>query len=204
MNLFERLYCYREKAGKHERENYLTELLAGVLEHDHALCCYLCEKADLQVLPGTRFRIRTQVSYSEGQPDIVIDSHASGLFLLIECKLEAGEGDKQLQRYYAIAEASKAKNRAVIFLTKYYEPARKIPATYLRWHELHKVVAQNQTSVLNTLFCQYLSHNRLHLSMSFTTADLLTLEQISATTAKMDEVLDSIEWKFRGRWSNWV
>jgi hypothetical protein len=200
VNLFERLYCYREKAAKNERENYLTELLAGVLERCPALCHRLCERAGVPMPVGTPFRVRTQVSYPTGRPDLVLDSEAASLLLLIECKLEAGEGVGQLQSYQQIAQASQAKHAAILFLTKYYEPDRQLPGlSYLRWHELFRFVQQLSPPVseIVTLFSDYLTHHRLHHTMSFTAADLLALEQIAATTAKMDEVLYNVEWLFR-------
>jgi hypothetical protein len=200
VTLFERLYTYREKAGKHERENYFTELLAGVLERCPALCHHLCEHAGVPMPLGTAFRVRTQVSYPTGRPDLVLDAEAAGLLLLIECKLEAGEGAGQLQSYQQIAQASQAKHAAILFLTKYYEPDRHLSGlAYLRWHQLFSFVQQlpPPVSEIVTLFSDYLIHHRLHHTMSFTAADLLALEQIAATTAKMDEVLYSVEWLFR-------
>jgi hypothetical protein len=201
MTLFERLYCYREKPKKHERENYLTELLAGVLERCPALCQQLCAHAGTPLPAGTVFRVRTQVSYPAGRPDLVLEAEAAGgLLLLIECKLEASEGLGQLASYQQIAQASPARHKAILFLTKYFEPDRQLPGlAYLRWHQLFRFVQllPPPVSEIVTLFCEYLTHHRLHHAMSFTAADLLALEQIAATTAKMDEVLYSVEWLFR-------
>ncbi|RZJ94545.1 MAG: hypothetical protein EOO60_02820 [Hymenobacter sp.] len=200
MNLFERLYTYREKVGKHERENYLTELLAGVLERSPALCQLLCTHAGVSVPSDTIFRVRTQVSYPAGRPDLVLDAEAAGLLLLVECKLEAGEGSGQLESYQRIAQASSATHKAILFLTKYYEPPRPVAGlAYLRWHQLFGFVQQlpSPVSEIVTLFSDYLTHHHLHHTMSFTAADLLALEQIAVTTAKMDEVLYSVEWLFR-------
>lgn len=202
MTLFERLYCYREKAGKHERENYLTELLAGTLERCSVLCHRLCEYAGVPMPAGTAFRVRTQVPYSTGRPDLVLDAEAGGLLLLIECKLEAGEGPGQLESYQHIAQTSPATHKAILFLTKYYEPPRPLPGlAYLRWHQMFGFIQQLPLPVSETvtLFSDYLTHHRLHHTMSLTAADLLALEQIAATTAKMDEVLYSVEWLFRDK-----
>lgn len=202
MTLFERLYSYREKANKNERENYLTELLAGVLARSTALCHRLCEHAGVPVPPGTAFRVRTQVSYLAGRPDLVLDAEAAGLLLLVECKLEAGEGLGQLESYQHIAQASPATHKAILFLTKYYEPPRSLPGlAYLRWHQLFSFVQQlpPPISEIITLFSDYLTHHHLHHTMSFAAADLLALEQITATTAKMDEVLYHVEWLFRDK-----
>lgn len=72
---------------------------------------------------------------------------------------------------------------------------------YLRWYQLFVFVQQllPPVSEIVTLFSDYLTHHRLHHIMSFTAADLLALEQIAATTAKMDEVLYNVEWLFRDK-----
>jgi hypothetical protein len=151
---------------------------------------------------GTGFRVRTQVPYPTGRPDLVLDAEAAGLLLLIECKLEAGEGPNQLQTYQQITKASLVKHVAILFLTKYYEPDRQLPGlSYMRWHQLFGFVQQlpPPVSEIVTLFSDYLIYHRLHHTMSFTAADLLALEQIAATTAKMDEVLYNVEWLFRDK-----
>lgn len=196
MNLFERLYRYREKAGKHERENYLTELLAAVLERYPALINSLCTHAKLTVPADTKFRVRTQVSYAEGQPDIVLNSISGGFLLLIECKLEAGEGDKQLERYQQILATNSAAQRGLIFLTKYYELPPK-PIESLRWYQLFELLAKLPASDLLTSFREYLTHHRLHKPMTFLASDLIALEQMQATIAKMDEVISPLEREFR-------
>jgi hypothetical protein len=197
VNLFERLYRYREKAGKHERENYLTELLASVLEMNSGLCHRLCAYANLSVPTGTKFRVRTQVSYAEGQPDIILESVAHDLLLLIECKLEAGQGHKQLERYQLIVEASDAPHKGIIFLTKYYELPGDPSISCLRWYQLFSFLPQLPTGEILTLFEKYLVSHQLHKPMNFLPADLVALEQIQSTIAKMDEVLSPIEWQFR-------
>ncbi|UPL50222.1 PD-(D/E)XK nuclease family protein [Hymenobacter sublimis] len=197
MTLFERLYRYREKEGKHERENYLTELLAAVLERNPALCLRLCEYAGLSVPANTKFSIRTQVSYVEGQPDIVLESAANGVFLLIECKLEAGEGHEQLKRYQRILVSSSAQHKRIIFLTKYFESPNDTSVSCLRWYQLFSFLAPLPAGDLLTAFTQYLTLHQLHKPMNFLPADLVALEQIQSTIAKMDEVLSPLEWLFR-------
>ena len=197
MNLFERLYRYREKAGKHERENYLTELLAVVLEHYPPLITRLCEHAKLTVPAGSSFRVRTQVSYAHGQPDIVLESVAGDIFLLIECKLEAGEGHEQLKRYQRIVQAENATQRGIIFLTKYYESPDDPLVAPLRWYQLFSFLIPLSAGELLTLFRDYLIYHRLHKPMNFLAADLIALEQMQATITKMDEVLNPLEWEFR-------
>ena len=198
MSLFERLYHYREQPSKNQRENYLTELLAAILEELPALTKLICEQAGIVVPPATLFRIRTQVRYDQGQPDIVVDSVANGIYLLIECKLEAGEGLDQLERYQDILSTQPAPHKALVFLTKYYEPRPK-PVVCLRWHQLYQLLATLESCQLLTLFREYLIVHDLHKTMAFHTADLVALEHMPATIAKMDEVLSPVEAHFRAR-----
>ena len=197
MNLFERLYRYREKAGKHERENYLTELLASVLERNQSLCHQLCKYANVPVPADTRFLVRTQVSYADGQPDIVLESVTHDSLLLIECKLEAGQGHEQLKRYQSIAKVSTASHKGIIFLTKYYESPGDSSVHCLRWYQLFDFLLPLPSGELVTFFKEYLILHQLQKPMNFLPADLVALEQIQSTIAKMDEVLSPIEWQFR-------
>ncbi|MBO3273510.1 PD-(D/E)XK nuclease family protein, partial [Hymenobacter defluvii] len=197
MNLFERLYRYREKASKHERENYLTELLATILERNPSLITILCTDAGINLPSRSVYTIRTQQSYAEGRPDIVIETAAHEVLLLIECKLEAGEGHEQLANYQRILAASSAAQKGIIFLTKYYEAPRAKPVVCLRWYQLFQRLSKLPDSELLSLFREYLIFHRLHQPMSFQSADLLALEQIQATITKMDEILTPIEWEFR-------
>ena len=197
LNLFERLYRYREKQGKHERENYLTELLAAVLERNQTLCIRLCDYAHLAVPPGTKFRVRTQVSFAEGQPDVVLESLSSDVLLLIECKLEAGEGHEQLERYQRIIKGSSATHKAIVFLTKYYQAPGDASIHCLRWYQLFSFLSPLPSADLVTFFIEYLTLHQLHKPMNFLPADLVALEQIASTIAKMDEVLSPLEWLFR-------
>lgn len=197
MSFFERLYTYRQKEGKHERENFLTELLAGILRTNPVLLQAFIRWAGLSVEQADMPEVRTQVHHPEGIPDLVISTTDGKLLLLVECKLEAKEGTEQLKRYEAILARCAAPQSAVVFLTKYYEPPSAGAVRYLRWHQLYAMSKQAAGDGLLTEFQQYLAFHNLHHPMSFTPTDLLVLENIAATTRKMDEVLSSLETLFR-------
>ncbi len=198
VSLFERLYVYRQKEGKNDRENYLTELLAGVLRATPQLLEALLGRVGLGQVAGQALEVQTQVSHPEGRPDISIRSADGKVMLLVECKLEAGEGDEQLSRYEAILARCGPVYGVVLFLTKYYEPPRAGQVQYLRWHDLYALSGKVEGGELLEGFREYLALHSLHLHMSFSPIDLLTLENIQANLRKMDEVLNTVEPLFRG------
>lgn len=199
MSLFEKLYSYREKEGKNDRENYLTELFAGVLRLNPTMATALLRRAGLGEAGEAigPLVIETQTRHPEGIPDLTIRSPDSRLLLLVECKIEAGEGDDQLARYEAILTRLQPQRGAVLYLTKYYEApqAGHTQVRYLRWYEVYQLadaVALPNGEILQG-FKDYLTYHSLNHPMSFTTTDLLALESIRGTIRTMDEVLTGIE-----------
>jgi len=85
MSFFERLYTYRQKEGKHERENFLTELLAEVLRSSRPLAISLLNKAGLPSVPSDKeLIVETQIRYQEGIPNIVVRTLDNDTLLLVE------------------------------------------------------------------------------------------------------------------------
>lgn len=196
MSFFERLYTYRQKEGKHERENFLTELLAEVLRGSRPLAMSLLNKAGLPSVPtGKEFVVETQTRYQEGIPDIVVRTLDNDTLLLVECKLEAAEGDEQLARYEAIIGRLLPTHGATLYLTKYYEVPREghSRTKYIRWYDIYRLTSQLTGGELLEEFKAYLAHHGLHHPMSFTTTDLLALESIRGTIRTMDEALSGVD-----------
>lgn len=196
MSFFERLYAYRQKDGKNDRENFLTELLAEMLRTSRPLALSLLSKAGITpVAASMALIVETQVRYQEGIPDLVVRTLDNSILLLVECKLEAEEGNSQLARYEAILERVCPTHGATLYLTKYYEAPREgHPLTrYIRWHDVFKLVSELPGEALLENFKAYLAYHSLHHPMSFTTTDLLALESIRGTIRTMDEALSGVD-----------
>jgi hypothetical protein len=196
MSFFERLYTYRQKEGKSDRENFLTELLAGVLRTSEPLTSKLLRTAGLPAaVASEELIIETQTRYAEGIPDLIVRTSDNRILLLVECKVEAEEGDKQLLRYEAILKRLHPTYGAALYLTKYYETVREgHPLTrYMRWYDIYRLACQVTGGELLEEFKLYLTHHSLHHPMSFTTTDLLALESIRGTIRTMDEALSGVD-----------
>ena len=194
MSLFEQLYTYRQKEGRNDRENFLTELLAAMLRtYPQLLAIFLARIGLGHTIADCKIEVKTQVGYPEGRPDIIITSDSGNLLVLVECKLESEEGDNQLLRYEEIIKRCEPAYHAVVFLTKYYEPPRPGSAKHLRWHDLYSMSQQiADGGDLLAGFQDYLKLHNLHHPMTFLLTDLIALENIQAATRKMDEVLTPI------------
>lgn len=196
MSFFERLYTYRQKEGKNDRENFLTELLAGVLRTSEQLTSALLAFAGLPaVIAGEAWIIETQTRHPEGIPDLIIRTNDNRILLLVECKVEAEEGDEQLKRYEAILKRLGPAHGAALYLTKYYEAPRKeyLLTRYARWYDIYRLACHVNGGELLKEFKAYLTCQNLHHPMSFTTTDLLALESIRGTIRTMDEALSGVD-----------
>jgi hypothetical protein len=196
MSFFERLYTYRQKEGKNDRENFLTELLAGVLCSSEQLTAALLTRAGLPAaIPGEALVIETQIRYPEGIPDLIVRTNSNRILMLVECKVEAEEGDEQLARYEAILRRLKPTFGAALYLTKYYEAPRKeyVLTRYARWYDIYRLASQVDGGELLNEFKAYLTCQNIHHPMSFTTTDLLALESIRGTIRTMDEALSGVD-----------
>jgi hypothetical protein len=196
MSFFERLYTYRQKDGKNDRENFLTELLAEMLRNSRPIALRLLNKAGIPpIAASTALIIETQARYQEGIPDLVVRTLDNSILLLVECKLEAAEGDSQLARYEAILKRLLPAHGATLYLTKYYEAPREgHPLTrYMRWYDVYRMASELSGGGLLEDFKAYLACHSLHHPMSFTTTDLLALESIRGTIRTMDEALSGVD-----------
>lgn len=193
-SLFTKLYSYRQRENRHNKENFLTEILAFCLEHDlkfrSACLLHLGIKE-----PSGKIEVRTQSSYTDkGRPDVELRwDHAH---LLIECKVEHVERKDQLKDYVAILNASNAPQKFLVYLTKYYEekgsPDGSIPFHLMRWYEIYSRISSEMDSITLQLK-DYLKEEGMHQSSEFNKDDQIALRSINYTISKMNEVLDQVK-----------
>jgi hypothetical protein len=191
-SIFSRLYSYRQTENKNQEENFLIEIFAFCLQTDEIFCEAFFKK--LSIWATSDVIVKTQCVYVEGRPDIEIMS--DNLKLLIECKVEQQEGIEQLSRYANILEKSDENEKHLLYLTKYYEyktsPSDNIKFYQLRWADIHDLISIDNQQITIQLQ-QYLKEQGMSEAKNFNHIDLVTLQNISSTISKMDEVLDGIK-----------
>lgn len=197
-SIFTRTYQYRERENKNNLENYLIEIFAFSLENDFKFR----ENFFSEIGFDEKFDvyINTQSTYKGfGRPDIEIRN--SNSILLIECKVESTERKNQLKDYLKILKNSDYENKWLIYLTKYYETknieigSSNIIYLNYKWWDIYNLIGNNHSSITKQLKL-FLKENNIAMNKNFNTIDLISLDSISRTISKMDEVIDSVREHF--------
>lgn len=185
-SIFTKTYKFRQKVGKHEKENYLTEIFAYCLQIDEILIEDFLKKCLIPVSFFEKdYKVETQKSYSQGRPDIVIQS--SNTLILIECKVGSPLDIDQLKKYQQILVSDKRPNKHLIFLSKYHEVGLPKNVKTIRWHEVYSLSSLHE---LCKELKKYLKDENMNAIQRFDNADLKTLLKITDTVKKMNEILD--------------
>jgi len=135
------------KWSRRQNENFHTEalvhLLRHVLKHDSKVAVNLLRRLTgglLKLKPedANLVRISTWVKTSTGKPDIEIKTKDHLIY--IEVKVEAGLGDRQLERYRIdLQKKSAFKSKSLILLTRYpfvFKEDDEKPDLIIYWYEI--------------------------------------------------------------------
>lgn len=205
MSLFRALYAYRQTESKNQQENYLTELLAFVLEHDEIFrtkFLKLFVKDD--IIPNNiSVKIKTQTPRKFGA-DIIVKAcmNDKPIWILhIENKIWSEENwnpkEKmpQLDTYdEVLKEENTFEKKYLFFLTlKPWEQGDRIFSSmfaHRRWHQVYKELETMDFDVLSTTrqFKEYLEAIGFDKSHQFETLD--NFEYYGKYNYILDEVLD--------------
>ncbi|MCB9053310.1 MAG: PD-(D/E)XK nuclease family protein [Lewinellaceae bacterium] len=193
-SVFSKLYSYRQRENKNNRENYLTEVFAYCLEHDLVFFRAFMNLIELKEVPD-KYTVATQVKYGEGNPDIEIKWN--GAHILIECKIDSGEGWEQLNRYTQILNRSEAETTRLVYLTKYPELKPATNPVMVRWYHVKELISKNNHPFTRELK-QYLNDQNMKKVEIFKPQDEQILTNFSETFAKVEAVLNPIADYFLG------
>ena len=190
-SFFHKLYKYKQSDLRHQKENFLTEILAYCLETDK-----IFQGKFLSMLNFTdqinSFECRTQTTNEEfGKPDIFITINENTA-IVIECKVDTTQQATQLKRYADILLNHPSKNRHLVFLTKYFEEtetfSNEISFTRIRWYQIFDILADSSIEVSKE-FYKYLIQERMSTKISFNKLELNAIKNFQETLAKMSEFL---------------
>ena len=153
--IFARLFAYRPREGRDPAEDFFTEVLAGVLNANDGLRKEFAEwliHPKMRPVPLTltfAAPIETQkVIGSEGRCDMWLDARDeknARHLVVLENKIGAREGDKQLQRYANdLAARSEAASRTLVYVTPHSRASEPPTGTAsgicfreCRWYEVY-------------------------------------------------------------------
>lgn len=198
-SIFNRVYSYREREKKNNRENFLTEIFAYCVESDNK---FRNDFFNLISHPPSEFiDVSTQNSYPNfGIPDIQINVDGHNSVILVESKVEHYERINQLKDYKSILnEYFPQHNKYLIYITKYYDSNHyaealqgEIKFIAIKWEEVYEIINNNHSELTNELK-DYLEEENMDDTKNFNFNDLASLTSISGTISKMDEVLNKIK-----------
>ena len=193
-SIFSKIYSYRERENKNCKENFFTEILAHCLSNDENLLKKFLKILDIETTGEVE--IKTQTIYDFGRPDIEINIPSKDICILIECKIEHFERLNQLQDYTKILELKKAKNKHLVYLTKYYDfresENKKVNLHLIKWFDIYQIIENDNDSITKE-FRNLIKDESMSESKNFNYTDLTVMKSISGTIRKMDEVLDGLK-----------
>lgn len=190
-SFFHKLYRYKQSEIKNQKENFITEIFAHCLMNDCDFrksfltligCNQNCDEIDCQ----------TQFFDKEfGKPDILIKI-GKETTILIECKIDALQGQTQLYRYAEFLKKYSSKFKHLIFLTKFaeeveeYEPILNFK--HIRWCNVFELI-KCSSNLMSKEFSTFLIEEKMSNQILFNKSEINAIKQINETQAKMDEFL---------------
>lgn len=208
-SLFSRLASYSQNPDKKSVENFTTEVLSYLINHDSAFRRAFLRHviADQRVLRGfSRATAQPQQSFDRGIVDLVVSGRRSRI--LVEVKIAAAETltkirgkgwVPQVKKYVAYREGD------VVYLTTRRVPSPEIASRKFLGHfffdDLHRRLIKARLSVLGRLFVEFMEENGMESQEPFTTADVRRARHVFRFARKcetaIDEIVSGIEPKFK-------
>lgn len=156
-SIFDRIFRYRQREKRTPREDYFTEIFVAVIEKYDELRIALA--AWLSGVEGIRsVRIETQREFTvvdsckPRRPDVWMeakDAQDASHWIIVENKIDSGEGENQLADYAKILEArSGLKSKTLVYITKYTSETDScsrdgVKFKHLRWPKVYDFVQKH-------------------------------------------------------------
>lgn len=193
MNIFARLLkLYKNNSDKTPKEDFTTEIFVGILEKNSELLDdYVNNFLEIE---GEGFEVSSQCSYTLETPgdcriDMVIENEEKLIF--IENKVDSIEGNGQLEKYAKFLNQIKYKECHLFYCTKIIEEKKVNFSNFsqFRWKNIYDYYEDREVELL-VEFLEYLEEEGIVMNKKFNFTDMVVMENIVETIAKMDEVLN--------------
>lgn len=193
MNIFTRLLkLYKNNSDKTPKEDFTTEIFVGILEKDSE---FLDDYVNnFLKIKGEGFEVYSQRSYtlntaSDCRIDMVIENDEKIIF--IENKVDSSEGSGQLEKYSKYLNQVKDKECHLFYCTKIIEEKEVNFSNFsqFRWKDIYDYYENREVELL-VEFLEYLEEEGIVMNKKFNFTDMVVMENIVETIAKMDEVLN--------------
>lgn len=198
--LYSRLFRLRQTEGKSPTEDFLTEAFAYSLESNPALC-----RAFVHRLTGwddsVTYVVKTQQTYErqkdheqDSRPDMVLSDPSGARMIVIENKVDSGLQPQQLERYADHLKELGAREKALVYLTKHYDPQPEringIPLIQLRWHHVGELLGAFPEDPRAQDLLDFLKELGLMRPTMWTPGMLASFQAFRESLSFLDMVLD--------------
>jgi PD-(D/E)XK nuclease superfamily len=189
-----RLYKYRQSENRNQQENFLTEVFAHCLQIDKSFRQSFLKLAGIDVSPDEEFSCSTQMTHGDqGRPDVTIALPND--LILVECKVDAGEGEGQVEKYLEAMQRDARTRKYFIYLSKTGGPSitqhEAIKIVALHWHDIHECII-DVSSDLTTEFFNLLTDLGMNKREQLTAASSNFFQDVLKTVEAMDVLIDMV------------
>jgi hypothetical protein len=189
MSVFQKL----RKLSDSNKEDFLTELFAHTLKSDvtfwRLFLLKLPEKYRNQGIPI----VETQKVYASRRPDIEIN--LSETAIIIENKIDSGEGDGQLNDYANILSRKQVPNKLLVYLTAYRDEKnydftdKGVDFIQLRWQKIGEMITpESKCGDFASEMKVYLKNEHLMMK-KFDYQDLAAINVFFSTAEKINSII---------------
>lgn len=195
MNIYSRLLkLYRTNSHKTPKEDFTTEILVGIFDKYPSLLQDYVN--DFLKIEGENFKVFSQGCYTlessnDCRVDIVIENDEKIIF--IENKVDSSEGEGQLEKYSNFLTSLSKKEGHLFYCTKKIEEKEKNIPNFkqFRWKDIYDYYKNKESEIEIIIdFLDFLEEEGIVMTKKFNFTDMLVMENIVETIAKMDEVLN--------------
>lgn len=212
-SLFSRLFIYRPSEHRNPAEDFFTEIFAFLLENVDGLLGEILSRSKVITqgqLEITEVKTQCQFSMQSGdiRPDIFVRFSANNenWLLFIENKIDAREGERQLESYldYLGKKAKEDTDCVLLYITQFYDPKKVDPPSrvifrQLRWGQIYEFLTKFESNEFVFQARLYMKENGMSMSRNFSSDHLKAMMQWIAVREMMDESFQGpVEEMFKG------
>ncbi len=215
-SLFSRLFRYHATEKRTPQEDYLTELLAWMIDSlpqfGQDYVTFLCDKSESQIQFNEKCSVnsKTQVVVSEGRIDMTITVGSSSCFIC-EHKVDSGLRENQISDYRdckeEITKQYGVNDVYYVFLSKIEDKLEKEqkPDIIVRWHDIYEYFSKKQyennsfESMIVQQFLDYLTEVGMGEKNVIRPNDVIfycgAMRLLPTLKSIFDELIISVDWE---------
>lgn len=199
-SLFKNIYSLLRQGQNDILEDYLTEIFAEIFKDEDMLINFFKQFAEITLEEPSNIEVTTQKTLLKlpeheinSRPDLVIQFQDKGkLFIaFFENKLEAAEGNFQLQRYTEHLQVYKNRgyNTFLFYVTRYYDPKENDKIIQLRWYMIYNWLKGHRNPFIAKIIT-FMEEIQLNETRRFLPQDIFAIQLMNRLQRMMDECLD--------------